>query len=335
MGHLARLSPQRTMSLWEEICEQIAVKECSMRLSFSAVRDEFCNVYRVTDINKAKGLLLEQMYNPAISGRFIGSRNKHIELAMTTSQTMKRWMELQDETLLPTFRRTMHYTDEIIALIEHSLKGEELHIAGWMINEFYPAHMTGKYDGISLDEEYGKMYHINLTSFMEFYSSPYDIPYSYTEVVNGEEEWEVDQNYEGVFGEAEEDSVDEGEIDEDELNYDEDDVLPRLIKSYERIGAKGHIRLTKPLKLLGAYESLQKYVIEMEHFKAFSKLRRDVCRVFNDAEVRLAIQQYHGDEALDTLDRFLHSFSRSGTIESQQLRDVCVILRGDGPRSQP
>lgn len=104
-------------------------------------------------------------------------------------------------------------------------------------------------------------------------------------------------------------------------------MLPRLIKSYERIGAKGHIRLTKPLKLLGAYESLQKYVIEMEHFKAFSKLRRDVRRVFNDAEVRLAIQQYHGDEALVTLDRFLHSFSRSGTIESQQLRDVCLILK--------
>ena len=302
MGHLARLSPQRTMSLWEEICEQIAVKECSMRLSFKAIRDEFCSVYRVTDINKAKGLLLEQIHNLVINGRFRDSRNKHIELTMTTSQTMKRWMELQDETLLPTFRRIMHYTDEIIALIEHSLKGEELHIAGWMINEFYPAHMTGKYDGISLDKAYGKMYHIYLTSFMEFYSSPYDIPYSYIKVENEEEEWE-----------AEDDSVDEGEIDEDELNYDEDDVLPRLIKSYERIGAKGHIRLTKPLKLLGAYESLQKYIIEMEQFKAFSRLRRDVCLMFNDAEVRLAIQQYHGDEALDTLDRFLHSSRRSGT----------------------
>ena len=85
MGHLARLSPQRTMSLWEEICEQIAVKECSIRLSFSAVRDEFCSVYRTADIGTVEGRVLEQMYNPAISGRFIGSRNKHIELTMTTS----------------------------------------------------------------------------------------------------------------------------------------------------------------------------------------------------------------------------------------------------------
>lgn len=326
MGHLARLSPQRTMSLWEEICEQIAVKECSMRLSFSAVRDEFCNVYRVTDINKAKGLLLEQIHNLVINGRFRDSRNKHIELTMTTSQTMKRWMELQDETLLPTFRRIMHFTDEIMELIEHSLKAEELHIARWMINEFYPAHMTGKYDGISLDKAYGKIYHIYLTSLMESYTSPYDIPYSYIEVENEEEEWEVDQNDDGVFWEAEDDNVDEEAIAEDELNYDADEVLPILIASYERIGAKGRIKLTKPLKLLGAYESLQKYIIEMEHFKAFSRLRRDVCLIFNDAEVRLAIQQYHGDEALDTLDRFLHSFRRSGTIESQQLKDVCLIL---------
>ena len=327
MGHLARLSPQRMMPLWEEICGQVAVKNHSMRLSFNAIRDELCNVYRTTDIGTVEGRVLEQIHNRTISGRFMDSRNKHIQLAMTTSQTMKRWMELQDETLLPTFRRIMHYTDEIIALIEHSLKGEELHIAGWMINEFYPAHMTGKYDGISLDEEYGKMYHINLTSLMECYSSPYDVPYSYTEVENGEEEWEVDQNDDGVFWEAEEDGVDEEGITEDELNYDADEVLPRLIASYERIGAKGRIRLIKPLKLLGAYESIQKYIIEMEHFKAFSKLRRDVCRVFNDAEVRLAIQQYHGDEALNTLDRFLHSFTRSGTIESRQLRDVCLTLK--------
>ena len=327
MSHLARLSPQRTMPLWEEICGQVAAKNHSMGLSFKAIRDELCGVYRTTDIGTIEGYVLEQIHNRAIRGRFMDSRNKHIELAMTTSQTMKRWMELQDETLLPTFRRIMHYTDEIIALIEHSLKAEELHIAGWMINEFYPAHMTGKYDGIPLDKEYGKMYHIYLTSLMESYTSPYDIPYSYTEVENGEEEWEVDQNYVGVFKEDEEDSGDEEEVDQAELNYDEDDVLPRLIKSYERIGAKGRIKLTKPLKLLGAYESLQKYVIEMEHFKAFSKLRRDVCRVFNDAEVRLAIQQYHGNEVLDTLDRFLHSFSRSGTIESQQLRDICLVLK--------
>jgi len=326
MGHLARLSPQRTTPLWEEICGQVTAKNRSMRLSFNAIRDELCSVYRMMDIERVEGLVLEQIHNRAINGRFMDSRNKHIELAMTTSQTMKRWMELQDETLLPTFRRIMHFTDEIIALIRQSLKAEELHIAGWMINEFYPSHMIGKYDGISLDKEYGKMYFIYLTSLIS-YTSPYDIPYSYTEVENGEEEWEVDQNYDGIFGEAEEDGVDEEGVDEVELNYDEDDVLPRLIKSYERIGAKGHIRLIKPLKLLGAYESLQKYVIEMEHFKAFSKLRRDVYRVYNDAEVRLAIQQYHGDEALDILDRFLHSFTRSGTIESQQLRDVCLILK--------
>ena len=80
-------------------------------------------------------------------------------------------------------------------------------------------------------------------------------------------------------------------------------------------------------QLLGAYESVQKYIIEVEHFKAFSKLRRDVYRLFNNAEVRLTIHQYHGDEALQTLVRFVHSFTKSGTIESQQLRDVCLILK--------
>lgn len=329
MAHLARLSPKETMTGWEEIRGQVATKNRSMELSFKAIRDELCSVYRTTNIEIIEGRILEQIHNQAIGGKFMDSRNKRIKLAMTTSQTMKRWMELQDETLLPTFRRIMHYTDEIIALIEHSLKAEELQIAGWMINEFYPAHMTGKYDGISLDEEYGKMYHIYLRHFAD-YTSPYDIPYSYTEVENGEEVWEIDQNDDSVFSEAEEDSedsMDEEEIAEDELNHDADEVLPRLITSYERIGAKGRIRLISPLRLLGAYESVQKYIIEMEHFKAFSKLRNQVYLLYNNSDVRLAIQQYHGDEALQTLDRFLHSFTRSGTIESQQLRDVCLIVK--------
>jgi len=85
MGHLARLSPQRTMALWEEICEQIAVKNRSMRLSFKAIRDEFCSVYRTADIGTVEGRVLEQIHNLVINGRFRDSRNKHIELTMTTS----------------------------------------------------------------------------------------------------------------------------------------------------------------------------------------------------------------------------------------------------------
>ena len=50
MGHLARLSPEKVIPLWEEIRGQVAAKNRSMGLSFKAIQDELCSVYRTTNI---------------------------------------------------------------------------------------------------------------------------------------------------------------------------------------------------------------------------------------------------------------------------------------------
>lgn len=332
MNYLSR--PYRSISFWNKFREQEDAKNSSVRLAFSAIRDELLAVYGPMNAEKLENFMSGKTEDPRTLGDFKDSTRKNIRLKMTSSQLIKRWMELQDATLLPTFKSTMHYTDEMIHAITESLTADELAIAGWMLKEFYPGHMTGKYDGVSIDKRYGDIYGVYLTSLLGFdavkptglgYRTPYGICYSYVEVEDGEEEWERADKFDRGTREG---SQAEEEEEEDEPVCDKDTVLLRLIRSYERIGAGKHIELTKPLKLMGAYESVQKYVIEMENFKAFSELRRTANSVLNVLEggsFRKIVQQYHGSQALALLDRFLESFFMSGSIESQRYKEDCLI----------
>jgi len=232
-------------------------------------------------------------------GVFKNKQGNSIRLTMTPSQIMKRWMELRDKTLLPTFKATMHWTDEMIEAVEYSIRPDEKEVANWLLTEFYPCHIEGKYDDNPLDEIYEKVYKFRPTSFLHSKSATYrtlrKINYSYTE--------------------------------EEGLNQSGETVPTDLVNAFGRIGYKKTGALKNPLVLIGAYESTQKYIIEMENFKAFSSLRISMSSIYRDDTVKQAIQQYHGNEVLDLSDRFLDSFHRSGAIESQRYQNECLLCK--------
>lgn len=57
---------------------------------------------------------------------------------------------------------------------------------------------------------------------------------------------------------------------------------------------------------------LMEHIIEMEHFKAFAAIMKDLRGVFGNREVSKAIKQYHSATALQVVNRFINDFARGG-----------------------
>lgn len=88
-------------------------------------------------------------------GTFKRADNKNISLKMSKSEARKRWMELQDPTLMDTFTESMGYTGEMIQAIENFLTPADKRFAQAQL-EYYRNY----YEGVN--EIYREMYGVDL-----------------------------------------------------------------------------------------------------------------------------------------------------------------------------
>jgi hypothetical protein len=94
-------------------------------------------------------------------------------------------------------------------------------------------------------------------------------------------------------------------------------------KSHYATVLNGHLKTrrenTLTLKLVDGDSVLAQHIIEMEHFKAWSEVIRQLRSVFAHKDVRNTIRQYHGKANLDILTKFIDDFARGGVDRSLTL----------------
>jgi len=95
---------------------------------------------------------------------------------------------------------------------------------------------------------------------------------------------------------------------------------------------KARQRNIRPLRFNGATQILSNHIEQMEHFKAWAITMRDMRRVFGNAEIRQAIEQYHGRGIIQLIDKFMNQMARGG-IETAATNRVADWLRRNFTRS--
>lgn len=83
-----------------------------------------------------------------------------------------------------------------------------------------------------------------------------------------------------------------------------------------------------PLKRQDINLVLMEHILEMEHFKHYAPIMKDLRGVFNSKEVRTAIIQYHDAFMLKILNKFINDFARGG-VESKLVVGYLDKLRSN------
>ena len=81
----------------------------------------------------------------------------------------------------------------------------------------------------------------------------------------------------------------------------------------------------KALKFNKSMDILVNHVVRMEHFKAWSGVISDLRRVFGHADMRRAIEQFHGRPIIKTIDNFIEDMARGGIVREKINRVVDAI----------
>lgn len=74
----------------------------------------------------------------------------------------------------------------------------------------------------------------------------------------------------------------------------------------------------EPLEYIGDFQTLQKHVVEMEHFKAYTDLLTDFRRIFS-GQVKEAIRQFNYPGIIGDLDKFINDLARDGVDNGKRI----------------
>ena len=80
---------------------------------------------------------------------------------------------------------------------------------------------------------------------------------------------------------------------------------------------KSRVANIRPIKLQSDTQVIQKHVIEMEHFKTWSKKIRQLNNIFTDNQTKDLIDEKFGPEMQKTINNFIEDFTRGGIDRSK------------------
>jgi len=249
-------------------------------------------------------------------------------IEFTISELIKRWMELQDETLISTFKETMNYSDYQIEQINNSLTSKELKFAENILFNFYENYLKGKITGLSLDE-------ITKQTFFLYYTN--ELPfnkYSYVQLVDNHNWREEIYKYPVEENDAEFDDDDNSEenIEEDEITIKLDETWGNSIWEVgnRNWGFYDFELKNKTLKYAildtDIFESLNKYVFELEVFKNLSLPKKKFLSVLDNQRILNIIQDYHGEEKRERMVKLINSVYNYKSNKEQDNQNIFQIL---------
>lgn len=80
---------------------------------------------------------------------------------------------------------------------------------------------------------------------------------------------------------------------------------------------KERVKNNVPLSRVGAVENMMRHLVRMEHYKAWAGPMGDFRRVFSDKDLRIAITDIYGKDAMKAVDEALNDFARGGVSQDK------------------
>jgi len=233
-------------------------------------------------------------------------------IEFTISRLIKRWMELQDETLISTFKETMQYSDYQVEQIINSLTSKELKFAENLLFNFYENYLEGQITGLSLDEITSQTFYLNYANGLPFNK------YSYVQLVDNHDWRENIYKYSIEVDVAEFD--DDEVIDDSEEYIEEDEVMEKLDETWGNsiweVGSRNWDFYDCELKnktlkyaILDAdiFESINKYVFELEVFKNLAIPKIEFLVLVDNQLMLDNIQKYQGNAKRERMVKLINS----------------------------
>lgn len=256
----------------EKVHEARNVKNKITRLTLENIQNKIADILGMKVGDKDfRDKMVGYMHTPREVGTFRAGNGEEVKISMTPDILIEKWMQFQDETLIPTFKETMHHTDQMINAIKAAVKPEEVEL-GKMIMDFYNQYREGKIDDLPLDPIYEKMFGVKLGKV---------------------------ENYSPIRRDADLPSY--VQIGEDAIRH----------ASTKASAIKARTANTRPIKEVGAFAMLNRHIMEMSQFKAFSDVIGEARKIFR-GDVREAIRQYHGSDALKMIEKMIDDIARDG-----------------------
>ena len=273
--------------------------------TFEYIEDVYCESFKLSSKTDEYKKAIIKMENSMIKfNPIIMPNGEKIPVIFNTSSLIKRWMELQDDFLIPSIKKNMYYSDSLIENILNSLSVNQLKFAENILFHFYEDYLNGNITGLSLDEIVRREYNIEYTTNIPFKK------YSYTQLV--ENILWSDDVYENYNKEIDNyDDVNYDEIGDEQIREKieflwENSLLEVCSKNFtlynsrsinnflysSKIGDKHKIVKYKLLDV-SIFNSLIKYVHELEAFKNLIKQKVDFL-IIDDKEFKNSIKINHG-----------------------------------------
>lgn len=223
-------------------------------------------------------------------GTFTNTEGASISFKLTEGQVIAFYHKLQDPSLIDTFSVGMKWTDGMIKAVTDYVEAQP--------------NLKAYSDWI-----------------LDFYQEYY---HTIAPVFEGEFFVKMPQNplYSPSFRDLD---VSTAEKIGQRLGIDESEHLRmfadgRRYASTKNASLKSRVPNTRPFRADDATDLLVNHILQMEHFKAWAEVSRELRAVINNSDFRRAVRQYHGNPWLKTLDYYLNTFIRGGMDKAKQSR---------------
>ena len=226
---------------WRQAHEARNTENASIRKATEYIQKQVADIFGLEVKSKEfRDKMIKYMREDREVGRFRAGNGDMITIKTPVNQLIEWWMQFQDQTLIPTYQETMHWTDSMMKAVEDSLTPDEIEI-GRRIMNFYNEFRSGGVDGIPLDPLYEKMTGVKLGKI---------------------------ENYSPIRRDAELPNY--IQIGEDAMRH----------ASGKPAAIKARTPNAKPIKTVGAFTMLQRHITEMAHYKAFAEFIGEARRTF-------------------------------------------------------
>lgn len=113
------------------------------------------NFERIFKTNKKDKFYVAQENTVKKPFTYVDINGNNVEIEMSQNEAYKRWMELQDESLMPTFEK-MGFGADYVASLDNFMTPEVKAWAEWQLKEFYPKF------GKSINKVYRKVFGVDM-----------------------------------------------------------------------------------------------------------------------------------------------------------------------------
>jgi hypothetical protein len=281
---------------WRQVFEARNVQDGILDKANKQILDGISDIYKVKPQSpEFRKLLTEWLEKKEVLGTFKDINGKPFELKMTRAEARYHWAQQQNPAVLPTYKEAMGWSDEMVKTLDKHLSPQDKAFVRWQsegVDSFYGKFRAGKIDDLPLDPIYERQFGAPLGRVEGLYmplARDKDVP-SHIQLI------------------------------QDTVRKVSN--KPSAIKTRE--SNKNPIRMD-----VNDISVLQRHVVEMAHYKAFSDFVNEGRKIFT-GDVKTAIKQNFRDsgQILKIIGNTFDDLAKDGVTNARNM-ELLNNLRGN------